>query len=361
LLYLVAISRKLDDPLSAIVLSQSGAGKSGLTEVIEKLCPPEDIVLLTRLTPQSLYYVEPGFLDRKLVIVEERYGSIEADYSIRVLQSRKKLIAAAPVKDPATGNMRTKVFTVEARAAFIEATTASSVNHENATRCFELAMDETAEQTRRIHERMSLRRTERGLKQRAEADEVSRRHWNAQRLLDPFPVVIPFADKLVFPSSWLRTRRDYARFLNLIEVSAFLHQHQRERRGGAIVASTADYAVAYALAAEVLADTLSDLRKPLRDALERVRELSLKGGTVSRREIREALAMPDSTVRRWLSDLVELEYLTQVEAGAKGAGKTSRYRLVPLETQRAPLGLLSPEALEEIATRQKPPNGSGDF
>jgi 5S rRNA maturation endonuclease (ribonuclease M5) len=347
LLYLVAVSRKLDDPLSAIVLSQSGAGKSGLTEVIEKLCPPEDVVLLTRLTPQSLYYVEPGFLDRKLVIVEERYGSIEADYSIRVLQSRKKLIAAAPVKDPATGNMKTKVFTVEARAAFIEATTASSVNHENATRCFELSMDESAEQTRKIHARMSLLRTERGLKQRAEADQVSRRHWNAQRLLETLPVVIPFADKLTFPSSWLRTRRDYARFLNLIEVSAFLHQHQRERRGRAIMASPADYGVAYALAAEVLAETLSDLRRPLREALERVRGLSLKGdGSVSRREIREALAVPDSTVRRWLCDLVELEYLTQVEAGAKGAGKTSRYRPAPLETHRmTPLGLLSPEDL----------------
>ena len=267
LLYLVAVSRKLADPLSAIVLSQSGAGKSGLTEVIEKLCPPEDVVLLTRLTPQSLYYIEPGFLDRKLVIVEERYGSMEADYSIRVLQSRKKLIAAAPIKDPQTGNMRTKVFTVEARAAFIEATTASAVNHENATRCFELTMDETAEQTRRIHERQRLLRTERGLALRQEAEAIARRHWNAQRLLEPLPVVIPFADQLTFPSSWMRTRRDHARFLNLIEVSAFLHQHQRERRGGAIVASLADYAVAYALAGEVLAETLSDLKKPLREAL----------------------------------------------------------------------------------------------
>jgi len=347
LLYLVAISRKLDDPLSAVILSQSGAGKSGLTEVIEKLCPPEDVVLLTRLTPQSLYYVEPGFLDRKLVIVEERYGSIEADYSIRVLQSRKKLIAAAPVKDPATGNMKTKVFTVEARAAFIEATTASSVNHENATRCFELAMDETAEQTRKIHERMSLLRTERGLALRQEADAISRRHWNAQRLLETLPVVIPFADKLTFPSSWLRTRRDYARFLNLIEVSAFLHQHQRERRGRAIVASTADYAAAYALAAEVLAETLSDLRKPLREALESVRGISLKGdGSVARREIREALAMPDSTVRGWLQQLVDLEYL-EVGASKGGAGKAARYRL----TDRGPrqdlvLGLLTPDELK---------------
>jgi hypothetical protein len=210
LLYLVAVSRKLDDPLSAIVLSQSGAGKSGITEVIERLTPPEDVVLLTRLTPQSLYYVEQGFLDRKLVIVEERHGSMEADYSIRVLQSRKKLIAAAPIKDPATGSMKTKVFTVEARAAFIEATTASAVNHENATRCFELTMDESAEQTRRIHERMSLLRTERGLAARQKTEAITRRHWNAQRLLEPLPVVIPFADKLTFPSAWLRTRRDYA-------------------------------------------------------------------------------------------------------------------------------------------------------
>jgi hypothetical protein len=354
LLYLVAISRKLPDPLSAIVLSQSGAGKSGLTEAIERLTPPEDVVLLTRLTPQSLYYTEPGFLDRKLVIVEERYGSMEADYSIRVLQSRKKLIAAAPIKDPQTGNMRTKVFTVEARAAFIEATTASAVNHENATRCFELSMDESPEQTRRIHERQRVMRTERGLQLRQEADAITRRHWNAQRLLEPLPVVIPFADRLSFPSSWMRTRRDHARFLNLIEVSAFLHQHQRERRGGAlasqgqaIVAAVADYAAAYTLASQVLAETLADVKKPLREAYQRIRGLCGEGdGTISRREIREALALPDSTVRGWLSQLVELEYLALVDAGQKGAGKVARYRLVergPREERM--LGLLPPEEL----------------
>jgi len=348
LLYLIAISRKLPDPLSAIVLSQSGAGKSGITEVIERLTPPEDVVLLTRLTPQSLYYVGPGFLDQKLVIIEERYGSIEADYSIRVLQSRKKLIAAAPVKDPQTGNMRTKVFSVEARAAFVEATTASAVNQENATRCFELAMDESAEQTRRIHERQRLMKTARGLKLREQADVLARLHWNAQRLLEPLPVVIPFADRLSFPTAWMRTRRDHARFLNLIEVSAFLHQYQRERNDGAIVADVADYAVAYGLAGEVLAETLTDVRKPLREAYERVKELSLeRDGTVSRREIREDLKLPDSTVRRWLQDLVELEYLAVVEAGRQGAGKTTRYRITEARPQDdAFVDLLSPEELQ---------------
>jgi hypothetical protein len=350
LLYLVAISRKLSDPLSAIVMSGSGAGKSGLTEVIERLTPPEDVVLLTRLTPQSLYYTAPGFLDRKLVIVEERYGSMEADYSIRVLQSRKKLIAAAPVKDPQTGNMRTKVFTVEARAAFIEATTASSVNHENATRCFELQMDETEEQTQRIHERQRLLRTGRGLALRKEGEAVTRRHWNAQRLLEALPVVIPFADRLSFPTSWMRTRRDHARFLNLIEVSAFLHQHQRARsEEGAILASLADYEAAYALAGEVLRETLTDVKRALREAYSRIRGLAQeRGGSVSRREIREALRVPDSTVRRWLQDLVDYEYLALVQAEGErnGQGKPVRYRLLDREPQESDVaGLLAPAEL----------------
>jgi len=347
LLYLVAISRKLADPLSAIILSQSGAGKSGLTEVIERLIPPEDVVLLTRLTPQSLYYVDDGFLDQKLVIIEERYGSMEADYSIRVLQSRKKLIAAAPIKDPQTGNMRTRVFSVEARAAFIEATTASQLNHENATRCFELSMDESVEQTMKIHERQRLMKTDVGVRLRQEAEAIARRHWNAQRLLETLPVVIPFADMLTFPSTWMRTRRDNARFLNLIEVSAFFHQYQRQKRNGAILAAVADYEIAYNLASQVLTDTFSDLKRALREAYGRIRRLSEeRQGSVTRREIREALGLADSTVRGWLAELVELEYITAVDGG--GRGKAVRYSL----TERGPreelvLGLLKPKELRE--------------
>ena len=163
----------------------------------------------------------------------------------------------------------------------------------------------------------------------------------------------------------MRTRRDHARFLNLIEVSAFLHQHQREKRNGAIVATVADYQVAYALAGEVLSETLGDLRKPLREALARIQTIPAPEGGLSRREIREALALPDSTVRRWLADLVELEYI-EVEAGKGGAGNKSRYRV----TDRGPkaqvlLGLLTPEellaSLKNMPTRQNMPNGNGMF
>ena len=100
---------------------------------------------------------------------------------------------------------------------------------------------------------------------------------------------------------------------------------------------------AYALAGEVLKETLSDLKKPLREALERLQGLS---GPFSRREAREALGVPDSTVRRWLGELVELEYLAISEEGRQGAGRMTRYRL----TERGPrseatLGLLTPREL----------------
>ena len=50
LCYLAAISRKTGDPLSVLILSSSGAGKSALQDATLNLCPPEDVVKLTSLT-----------------------------------------------------------------------------------------------------------------------------------------------------------------------------------------------------------------------------------------------------------------------------------------------------------------------
>ena len=46
---------------------------------------------------------------------------------------------------------------------------------------------------------------------------------------------------------------------------------------------------------------------------------------MSRREIRNALGLADSTVRGWLTELVELEYVASIDGG--GRGKTVRYAL----------------------------------
>jgi hypothetical protein len=298
------------------------------------------------------------FLRRKVVIIEERSGSEEADYSLRTLQSRKKLVLGVPVKDPRSGKTETKTIEVEGPAVFLQTSTASEINYENSTRCFELYLDESVEQTRRIHAQQRRSKTREGQRDAGETEALVHLHWNVQRLLEPVHVHIPFVDIIAFPDAWLRTRRDHLRFLNLIEASAFLHQYQRPRGPDreSIAATVEDYRVAYELAREVLGSTLADLKKPARDLLEamravlaalgRERKLPPERMTVTRRELRERTGLPDHQVRRLLGELVALEHVVLVNGSQ---GRLCSYRLAdgsgdgtPATTLR---GLLAPDEL----------------
>lgn len=179
--YLIAVSRKLPEPLSAIIILQSGAGKSGLATALERLAPPEEVVFWSRLTPQALYYVERDFLKRKLVVIEEREGSDAADYSIRALQSKHKLVQAVPVKDPATGSIKTRTMEVEGAAAFLETTTRLHINPENASRCFELYLDESQAQTERVQAAQRAVKTAISVAQLRAAQAIERMHQNARK------------------------------------------------------------------------------------------------------------------------------------------------------------------------------------
>lgn len=365
--YLIAVSRKLVEPLSAILISQSGAGKSGLATALEHLVPQEDVVFWSRLTPQALYYVEKDFLKRKLVVIEERSGSEAADYSIRALQSKHKLVQAVPIKDPATGTIRTKTMEVEGPAAFLETTTRLNINPENASRCFELYLDESQGQTSRVQAAQRSTKTTEGLTSRERGKRIEQIHQNAQRLLEPIAVVIPYAEQLTFPTSWLRTRRDNLRLLNLIEAVAFLHQFQRPRKhlqtgGDYIEACVEDYAIAYSLASSVLGFGLDELRKPARDLLAimetKIKDQAQTQGvqpsaiSFTRREVRQWCGWPNHQVKLAMHELEELEY---VEVERSQRGMKFNYRLVvDTDKRRAPMaGLLTPVELYNCLN-QKP-------
>jgi DNA primase len=162
LVYLVGTSRLLEDPLSCSIISQSAAGKSVLAEAMERLMPPEEVRLYSRITQNGLFYIEGDGLVHKLMIIEERAGAEGADYSIRALQSKKKLIQAVPVKNPETGKITTQTMVVLGPIAYIETTTSPRLHEENATRCFEIYLDQTKEQTKLIHERQKKRGRWRG-------------------------------------------------------------------------------------------------------------------------------------------------------------------------------------------------------
>jgi hypothetical protein len=349
LTYVISSSRKLPKPLSAIVRSQSGAGKSYLMECVAELMPPEDVHFFSRLTPQALYYLERDALQHKLLIVDERNGSEESEYPIRTLQTRKVLKLAVPVKDPNSGRIKTETLEILGPISYMESTTSQKVNPENENRCFELYLDESDAQTRAIFAAQRKSRTLEGWKVERLKEKVRTLHHNAQRLLRPLKVIIPYVDLLEFPQSWLRGRRDHDRFLSLIEGIAFLHQYQRhigEDNGQQYIeASVEDYAHAYDLAQTVFANTLGDLPKPVMDLLGQIRKM--KKAEFTRRDVREFTKLPDHLVKRQMRILEELEYVSVSRAPSGGC---FRYRLFSMEESGPALsGLTPPDELKDKA------------
>jgi hypothetical protein len=301
LLYLVETSRLLDRPLSAILRAPAASGKSELVDRTACLMPEESVESMTRLTPHALYYAGQDALRHKLVVVDEQPGAAEADHPIRVLQSAGRLTLAVVVKG------RTERFSVHGPIAMVSGTTAATGNVENSSRCLELSLDDSPAQTKRIHE--AQRRAWAG-EDGAKVDlEVFQ---DAQRLLEPMAVVIPFATRLKFPARDTTDRRDQPKLLGLVAAHALLFQRQRETDSkGRLVATVQDYAAAFDLYAPLVEAEFEDLSTR---AASLYRALTRKKtATVSRRDAASLMSWSYTTTRRALDELLAHELLRVAE------------------------------------------------
>ena len=201
--YLAAVSRKLDEPLSVLIQSRSAAGKSTLQDAILSLVPDEDYVKYTRITDQALFYKDEDSLVHKILAIEEEMGMGGAAYSIRNIQSSKKITVAATGKDPGTGKMKTEEYTVNGPVAVMITTTAAELEGETASRFLFLTIDESTKMTEAIHRMQREAETLEGLVRKKKQDRIIKKHHNAQRLLKPLAVVNPFTKYLSYPNQSL--------------------------------------------------------------------------------------------------------------------------------------------------------------
>ena len=228
--YLAAISRKLDRPLALLIQSTSAAGKSSLMDAVLQLVPAEDRVVYSAMTGQSLFYMGEMDLKHKILAIAEEEGVHRASYALKLLQSEGELTIASTSKDPKTGKLVTDAYHVEGPVMIFSTTTAADLDEELQNRCLVLTVDESREQTSAIHAAQRARRTLEGLHAKAERARLLKLHQNAQRLIEPLPVLNPYAHQLTFINDRTRTRRDHEKYLTLIDVIALLHQHQRVLR-----------------------------------------------------------------------------------------------------------------------------------
>jgi hypothetical protein len=327
LCYLACVSRKLDDPLSLLIQSRSAAGKSTLQHAILALCPAEDQVHYTRLTSQALYYQEEMRLAHKVLALEETQGLGEAAYSLRALQSAKKLTVATTTKDPITGKMKTDLYSVQGPVAVLLTTTCASLDEETASRFLTLTIDESEAMTQTILASQRHRDTLAGYLAELERQSVLAKHHAAQRMLEPLVVLNPYAEQLSFPAQSLRARRDHKKYLMLIKSIAFLYQKQRKvmeaERGASrfryIEATREDIRRANQIAAHVLGASLDELSAPARNLLRHIHAMvknhceahnvAARQYVFTRKDVREATGWSDWQIRTHAKELEALEYL----------------------------------------------------
>ena len=362
--YLACTSRKLEKPLAVIIQSTSAAGKSTLMEAVLAMFPEEERVQYSAMTGQSLYYLGETNLKHKILAIAEEEGAEKAGYALKLLQSEGELTIASTGKDPHTGRMETQEYHVEGPVMIFLTTTAVEIDEELLNRCLILTVDESREQTERIHALQRQARTLEGLVAKEERKDLLRTLRNAQRLLQPLAVVNPYAGELTFTADRTRTRRDHEKYLTLIDAIALLHQRQREpetrtvagRAVPFIRATLGDIALANRLAPDLLGRSLDELPPQTRRVFEAIKQtvrarcegeqIEQRVALFSRREIRARLGWGLTQIRAHLERLRDLEY---IEARFGRPGASYQYELLAdcRETaDKAHIGLLDVEKLK---------------
>ena len=337
--YLAIVSRKLASPLAILVQSSSSAGKSTLMDTILAMAPPEDVIQLSNLTSQALYYLPPDALRHKTLAICEDQGLAEAAYALKLLQSDGRLTHATVAK-AVDGRAVTQLHCVEGPVQLFLTSTSQTIDEELLNRCLVLAVDESREQTHAIQQLQRLLQSRSGLEKRREASGLQALHRNAQRLLRPLVVTNDLDATLPFPCERTRHRRDHAKYLSLIQAIALLHQHQRtlhvdESGTESIAVEPSDIALANRLIDKLLKQSNNELPPQSQRCLESLQgfvqshcqrdRLTPPEFRFTRRSFREQSGWTDNQLRVHFQRLIDLEFL-RVHRGRQGC--TYLYELV---------------------------------
>lgn len=330
-LFIIATSYKMPDTLHALIQGSTGSGKTHLLERISRLIPQEDVKRFTRVTDSSFYNYGAYDLQNKLICLEDLDGmKDEAQLAFRELQSREMLSTSTTGQDE-KGNLRSYEKVVYGPIASLACTTRGEIYEDNMSRCFVIAVDETMEQTERVityQNRKASGKIDTGREQ-----EMAQLLQNCIRLLKPYPVINPYADKVHLPQEAHKIRRLNELYQSFVRQVTLVHQYKRQKDSrGRLISRKEDLLVAADIMFESILLKIDELDGSLRQFYERLKDyIKGMGGdhydtySFGQREVRMALNVSKSQLQRYIYDLLSLEYIA-MSGGHINRGY--RYRIV---------------------------------
>ena len=205
-----------------------------------------------------------------------------------------------------------------------------------------LHVDESAEQTARVHEMQRHKGSFEGyLEEKNLVPKIIKKHKAAQRLLEKVKIFNPFLKYIKFPANRPIYRRGQQQFLGIIEAIALLRQKQKQEvskvdfytneKERGIECDLYDYETARRLFLEAgllagaedipagMTCLYGQIRKLVR---KKAKEQNLKPEelTFIQSEVREMTELANKQVKQYMRMLVEYEYL-QVTGGKRHGTK----------------------------------------
>jgi DNA primase len=314
-LLLIAISHKMPETLHALIQGSSGSGKTRLLKQISDCMPVESVTKLTRLSDKVLYNFPESYFINRLLCLEDIDGlSEEAEFAFRELQSNGELNSATSIKLD-NGQITSGQKTVKGPIASLACTTRGEIYEDNMSRVFLIAVDESAEQTRRIIEYQNQKAA--GEIDSRKETEIKTFVRNFVRVLAPYEVINPFANQIQLPQEAHKIRRLNDLFQSFVKMVTIINQYQRsqdERKR--LITALEDVETAIHIMFESIVLKVDELDGSLRQFYEQLKKYlqtqyksQYQTATFTLREIRQALSLSKTQTFRYANDLVSLEYI----------------------------------------------------
>jgi DNA primase len=314
----IAITHKMREPLHALIQGSSGSGKTHLMAKIYNFIPLADKKNFTRVTEGSLYNYGMYDLQNKLICIEDLDGmKEEAQFAFRELQSKGMIISSTSTKDD-NGNISAQEKTVYGPIASMSCTTKGEIYEDNMSRCFIIAVDESAEQSKKVIQYQNQKAS--GQIDEAKEKQCTEFIQTMVTLLKSYDVINPYADKVHLPEEAHKIRRLNGLYQAFVKAITLMHQYQRKKDNrGRLISEKEDLQIAAEILFESILLKVDELDGSLRQFYERLKEYIKKKGNgqahegyeFGQREIRQALNVSKSQLQRYLNDLSQLEYIRQ--------------------------------------------------
>ncbi len=224
------------NPLNLFLKGESSTGKSYLAKSVAEYFPPEDVWFIGDMSPKALIHEhgrsEQGkihvSLEKKILVFLESPRRETLEMLKPILSHDRREIEYKVADKSSQGTLQTKSVIIEGWPATVFCTADVRVLEELSTRSLLITPESSQEKIREVLEFKGSKYA-RPWEQMAE-DREEKILKSALRLLrEKREVCIPFADGLAerYTKVEPRVMRDFDKFMELIRMSAFLHQRQR--------------------------------------------------------------------------------------------------------------------------------------